>query len=120
MSERHSRQVRLVEIGPAGQRRIASSVHVVRGGGLAANVEARYLAGAGVKAIEVDHEGIAATAREVDGGVEIRFREDDRAFEHDPPWATELALPARDVALGAYRALRALRRVVLRANEPTP
>jgi hypothetical protein len=126
MSERHSRQIRLVEVGLEGQRKIASSAHVVRGKGLAARIEVRYLAGAGVKRIEVEDERLAAAAREVDGSVEVRMSDPDRDpdadhdHDHDPRWAGALSLPARDVAMGAYRALRALRHVLLSAEEPTP
>jgi hypothetical protein len=122
MSERHSRQVRLAEIGGDGQGRIGSSAHVVRGRGLAARVEARYLAGAGVRAIDVEDKRVAADVRETDGSVEVRLRDPEVGprSESDPLWAGELSLPARDVALGAYRALRALRRVVLAPGEPRP
>ena len=124
MSERHSRQVRLAEIGLDGQGRSGASGHGVRGRGLAARVEARYLAGAGVKSIEVEDGRVAADAREAGGSVEVRLREDDRdgdpETEDDPVWARALSAPARDVALGAYRALRALRRVALSATGPSP
>jgi hypothetical protein len=121
MSERHSRQVRLIEVGLEGQRRVASSTHVICGHGLAAKVEARYLAGAGVKALEVEDEGVAAGAREVDGTVNVRVTEHDCDHEHrDPSWARDLSVPARDVALGAYRALCALRHVVRSVTEPAP
>ena len=125
MSERYSRQIRLVEVGLEGQHKIASSAHVVRGEGLAARIEVRYLAGAGVKKIEVEHERVAAAVREVDGTVEVRVSDHDRDPDHrehdpDPRWASDLSLPARDVAIGAYRALRALRHVLLSAEEPTP
>jgi hypothetical protein len=124
MSERYSRQVRLVEIGLEGQRRIASSAHVVRGNELAARVEARYLVGAGVGAIAVENEPVAAAAREVDASAQVRVRDPDREpdldADRDPLWACDLALPARSVALGAYRALRALRAVALSTREPSP
>jgi molybdopterin/thiamine biosynthesis adenylyltransferase len=132
MSERYSRQIRLVEVGLEGQHKIASSAHVVRGEGLAARIEVRYLAGAGVKKIEVEHERVAAAVREVDGTVEVRVsdhdhreHDPDRDHDHrepdpDPRWASDLSLPAREVAMGAYRALRALRHVLLSAEEPTP
>jgi hypothetical protein len=120
MRERYSRQIRLVEVGPEGQRRIAASAHVVRGMGLAAMIEVRYLAGAGVKRIEVEEERVAEAAREVDASVEVHVHDADREPDPDPRWAGDLSLPARDVAMGAHRALRALRRVLLAAGEPNP
>jgi len=122
MRERYSRQIRLVEVGPEGQRRIASSTHAVRGSGIAARVEVRYLAGAGVKEIDVEDERVAAAAREVDGSLNVRVHDADLDPDPDldPRWAGDLSLPARDVAMGAHRALRALRRVLLAAGEPNP
>jgi hypothetical protein len=120
MSERHSRQVRLAEVGVEGQGRIGASVQVVRGRGLAAMVEARYLAGAGVKAIEVEDERVASNARAIDGSVEVRLRAPDGVDDRDPVWAWDLSPHARDVALGAYRALCALRRVALSDTERSP
>ncbi len=109
-------------MGPEGQARIAASPRKVRGNGLAAIVEARYLAGAGVEAIEVEDEGVAAAAREVDATVKVRVQGacGDLDDDLDPPWARPLAPPARDVALGAHRALRVLRRAVLSPREPSP
>jgi hypothetical protein len=94
-------------------------VHVVLGQGLAAKVEARYLAGAGAFGVDVKDESVARALREVDGNVKVRLHDHDEEHEQDPAWARELSGPARDVALGAYRALRALRRVGLAEKAPS-
>ncbi len=95
---------------------------MVRGHGVAAEVEARYLAGAGVGAIEVEDSRVAEAVRQVDGRVKVSFHDRDRDpdHDHDPAWAGELSVPAREVALGAHRALRALREVVLAAGDLDP
>ena len=121
MSSRHARQARLEEVGDAGQRRLEESTCTVRGAGLAAEVEARYLVGAGVGRVLVSDPEAAHRSREVDTSVDVSILtipDDEREVEPtaavaDPEWASSLSVPAREVALGAYRALSSLRRVLL-------
>lgn len=93
MNARFSRQARLPEIGEAGQLRLLGSVHAVRGAGLAAEVEARYARAAGFG--------------RVDAGC--------GAPDPEPAWIRELHPGAREVALGAHRALSAIRGTVRQA-----
>lgn len=115
MKARHSRQARLVEVGEEGQRKIGAMACEVRGRGVASRVEARYLAGAGVARIVVEDEGVACAAKEVDGGVEVRVDPSDRDLDRDrdPEWANDLHPAAREIALGAHRALVVIRSAVL-------
>jgi hypothetical protein len=83
---RHSRQIRLVEIGEAGQERIAASTPLLGGNGDARAIEARYLRHAGAM---LSDDG---TTRPID----LAFLE----LRHSA---------ARDVGEGALRALVALR-----------
>ncbi len=88
---RLSRQSRLPEVGEEGQARlVAATVHVPREG-LAADLTARYLSGAGV--------GVQRDA-------------DDVGAPPGPPWAVSLHPAAAEVALGAWRALEAIRRAL--------
>jgi molybdopterin/thiamine biosynthesis adenylyltransferase len=84
---RYSRQERLAEVGPAGQERIVRSTAVVRGT-RGADVECLYLLRAGVGQV------IASETEAPEPFVH------SAAFEFDA---------ARDVAAGAWRALRTLR-----------
>jgi cysteine synthase B len=68
---RHTRQVRLAEVGDAGQARIGATTAHVEADGLAGAVEARYLAGAGVVKIATTSGAIGDAARAVDARVEI-------------------------------------------------
>jgi hypothetical protein len=112
---RHSRQIRLAEVGDAGQRRLEEGTCTVRGGGLAAQIEARYLVGAGVGRLVVSDAEVARCARAVDASVDVVILAPTSTPipTTDPEWASSLSVPARDVALGAYRALSSLRRVFL-------
>ncbi len=89
---RHTRQIRLPEIGEAGQARLASSEVVLGGRGLARDVERTYLRLAG------------ATPREDAAG--------DGADEVDVSSLGLRHAAARDVGEGALRALAAVRRIV--------
>jgi hypothetical protein len=101
----------------------------VRSAGLAGEVEARYLAGAGVGSLVVLDDDIARAARSVNTRATVRTAaEHDRDLAphpaagtpgEDPAWAEALSTPARDVALGAHRALVSLRRA-LAATEGLP
>ena len=110
---RHSRQVRLAEIGEEGQARIQATTAHVEAEGLAGAIEARYLAGAGVGRIAVVSEVIGAAARAVDASVQIvaEARVDLRLGE--PPAFGVNDPVAREVAIGAWRALAHLRRAAL-------
>jgi hypothetical protein len=124
-AHRYARQVNLVEVGEPGQARIAESVCTVAGGGLSALVEARYLAGAGFGRLIVTDEEVASAARETNPAVEVVLAPSSDAeseasalVERGAPRGVAgeldaLSSAARDVALGAYRALAALRAVVL-------
>ena len=118
--DRHTRQIRLADVGPEGQRRIARAVVDVPGQGLAAEVAARYLAGAGVAALRVQDGAVAAAARGVDSAVRITI--DPALPGADETAAAEalahLADPAaRAVAEGSLLALAALR-LALAAEVP--
>ncbi len=88
---RHGRQIRLPEIGEAGQERLVASEVVLSGAGAAREIEAAYLGAAGV------------TVRDVAGA------------QDDPTAKARLEAlgvsdpAARDVADGAMRALVAMR-----------
>lgn len=103
-------------MGAGGQARIARASLEVPLEGLAARVAARYLAGAGVARLRVRDAATAEAARAVDPRVEVVV---------DPALLTErnereggrLPVPftdpaARDLAAGAYEALRLLRGVL--------
>ena len=115
MNGRYARQVKLAEVGEAGQRRIAESGCTVTGHGTAAIVEARYLVGAGFGRVIVEDEEVARSAKEVDASIDVSVagasghRSEKAALEA----FVGLHPAARDVALGAYRALAAIRAVVL-------
>jgi molybdopterin/thiamine biosynthesis adenylyltransferase len=106
---RHSRQSRLADVGPQGQARIARAVAVVPGQGIAAEVAARYLAGAGVAAVRVKDEATAAAVRAVDPGVRVEV-DPGLGEAGDVAALAALSDPAtRAVASGALLALRVLR-----------
>lgn len=130
--DRHGRQSRLVEVGAAGQARIERASLDVRLEGFAAQVAARYLAGAGVARLRVRDAATAEAARAVDPRVEVtidptleaaaRQQEDGKTGRGDgrmpksfPP--SRLPVPfndpvARELAEGAHEALRLLRGVL--------
>jgi len=85
---RFTRQVRLAEVGEAGQARLIAAEARVHAGGAAGEVEARYLRGAGLSvAGEATGAPVAA-------------------------WLEELTPEARVVAAGAYAALTVVRAVL--------
>jgi hypothetical protein len=114
---RHIRQVRLIEVGAAGQARLASYQAEVPGVGLRARVAARYLAGAGITRLRVADAATAAEALAVDPSVQT---------EVDPALAcsqasARLALGdpvASQVAEGAMDALRAFRAALGESHVP--
>ncbi len=122
---RHGRQARLAEVGATGQARIVAAAIDVPMVGLPGEVAARYLAGAGVGRLRVRSAAVAAAASSIDPSVRVDL--EDVASHHEPMdegegsassvTSSELALDlrdpvARDMALGARVALRALRAVL--------
>jgi hypothetical protein len=116
--DRHTRQTRLVDVGPEGQARLARAEVEVPGRDLAAMVAARYLAGAGVARLLVEDARVAAAARAVDPRVAVdvvppsvggspRGDHSDDGFT-DPS--------ARAVATGAMTALAAIARALREAS----
>ena len=84
---RYTRQVRLAEVGAAGQARLERTVATVGGEGLSSRVCARYLESAGVRVLYVTEPGETAS----------------------PTWIATLDPSAREVATGAYEALSVMR-----------
>ncbi len=108
---RHTRQIRLAEVGVAGQERLSSAEGRLTTTGAAALVEARYLAGAGFAAIHTSDERAAREARAVDPAVRVVVDAGAGAAEAKLPF--EVADPsARAVALGAHAALVRIRSVL--------
>jgi hypothetical protein len=70
MDPRFLRQVILVEVGPAGQRRLARSSAAVGGTGLAFEVATRYAERAGFAEI-VEEPRDASAAWSVDGAIDV-------------------------------------------------
>lgn len=110
MSDRYTRQVRLTDVGAAGQARIGAVRAVVSAEGLAGVVAARYLLGAGVGRVAVRDAAIAEAARGIDPGAAL-------AVEGSAPRATPPDLArfgvktpaAAQVLEGAVSALAILR-----------
>jgi hypothetical protein len=105
---RYSRQTKLAAVGQGGQARISAAT-ASAGDGLSGWVAARYLAGAGVGELRVGSEAIARAAREMDDAVRVEIVDeplagDERFSDLDPA--------ARDVAVGAHRAVVALMRAI--------
>lgn len=99
---RHGRQLRLPEIGEAGQERLAAGAVALAGAGDAREIEAAYLTRAGVRVVD-DAE---ATTTEQGG------EEEAKAYAAAVA-ALGLRDPAaRDVAQGSLRALLAMRRLL--------
>jgi hypothetical protein len=84
---RLERMARLAEVGEEGCARIRASNVEIGGDGLCAEVEERYVLGAGAP-------GVRRLPREARAPFEVRDT------------------VARDVAMGAYRALVSLRRII--------
>lgn len=107
-SRRYSRQTKLAAVGQGGQARIAATA-ASTGDALQGWVAARYLAGAGVGELRVGSEAIAQAARAMDDAVRVEvvaepLAGDERFDDLDPA--------AREVAVGAHRALVALMRAI--------
>jgi hypothetical protein len=115
--ERHTRQVRLSDVGEEGQARLAATTAVIEDDGLPAAVEARYLAAAGVGRIATASEAIADAARAADGTIQIVNDARVRLGPGAPPAFGIRDEAALGVALGAWRALAHVRRAVLRRGD---
>jgi len=92
---RFTRQTRLAEVGDDGQSRLSDVMVRVESKGARAEVETRYLRGAGV------------TALAAPGG-----------DSPDPPWLASLHPAARDVAAGAHGALVVIRAILEGSPHP--
>jgi hypothetical protein len=105
--DRHTRQSRLAGVGGDGQARIGRTTVDVGLVDFAADVAARYLAGAGVQGLRVRSEELARGARGIDGHVRVEV---DPRLALAPAEALEVDDPsALELARGALFALRALR-----------
>jgi hypothetical protein len=117
---RYARQTKLAGVGEPGQLRITNARVDVPLDGLAGEVAARYLAGAGVGRLCVRDSRIAAAARAVDPAVSVEVTASSspaasRAFRAggDAVGASPLRDPsAQAVERGARFALDALRAVI--------
>ncbi len=90
---RFTRQSRLAEVGASGQARICAAHVSISSAGFAGEVEAKYLAAAGV------------------GDVTPRAEQEPKS-SHFPDEFASLDPAAREVAEGAYAALVSLRKVL--------
>jgi hypothetical protein len=118
---RHARQICLIEVGLAGQARLASACAEVRLGSFAGQVAALYLAGAGMGRIRVRDTALAGAVRALDSDArvevipELEPREDGTSAASPERGlhrveAFDLVDPAaRELAAGALEALRAIR-----------
>jgi len=95
--ERYGRQIRLLEIGEAGQERLLASEVAAGGKYDAREVEVAYLVGAGVQVKDADAE--------VDAKAEAEAKAQAKALGVKDP-------AVREVADGAMRALLAMRRIL--------
>jgi hypothetical protein len=111
--ERHARQARLVGVGREGQARLSVARADVPLDGLAGDVAARYLAGAGVGRVRVRSAATAEGARAIDRLVTIEVSPSLAAESPDDGPATGLRDPVtQQLARGATCALRALLRAI--------
>jgi hypothetical protein len=115
---RYTRQIRLAEVGDDGQERIMATTAIVDAEGLGGAVEARYLAAAGVRKIATLHDEIGDAARAVDSKVSVMSGVRVRLGHGEPPAFGVRDPAAREIVLGAWRALAHLRRAVKRDGTP--
>jgi molybdopterin/thiamine biosynthesis adenylyltransferase len=102
---RHGRQIRLPEIGEAGQERLAASEVVLSAAGDAREIEAAYLARAGVRVVDdANAEAKAKTKADADGTAKLRAEALASLGIRDSV--------ARETADGALRALLAMRKIL--------
>ena len=105
MRARYGRQIRLPEIGEAGQARLLASEVVIGGEGDARSVEAAYVARAGIRVVDDASAEAQEKAKAIADGSE-KVRVDTLAA---------LALKdvtVREVGDGALRALLAMRKIL--------
>jgi hypothetical protein len=107
------RQQLVPEIGPEGQAHIDAATAIVTTIGLAGEVEAHYIAGAGFGLIRTATHACGRAARETNPSIAIAA-DADPGDPPDHPLASELAKLITDpailaVAQGAARALRQVR-----------
>lgn len=107
---RHARQARLAGVGAEGQAKIERASVDVGLDGFAADVAARYLAGAGVGRVRVRAAELAEGARALDASVRVEVAPSLEDAELDALGLDAAA--ARDLARGALCALRALRAIL--------
>jgi len=100
----HGRQIRLAEVGEAGQERLGSAELVVRGGGDAREVQTAYLRGAGVRVHEQEAGVKAKEAAEA--------RAETKIYADAVKAMGVRDVAAREVAEGAFAALVAMRRIL--------
>jgi hypothetical protein len=113
--DRHARQARLAGVGASGQARLGRATAEVRLDGLAGDVAARYLAGAGLAGVRVRAEEVAAGARGLDASVRVEVDPSLAVANEAEPLDLDDA-SARDLARGALAALRAIRAVLEEAS----
>jgi hypothetical protein len=102
---RHGRQICLPEIGEEGQARLSASEVVLQGAGPAREIEAAYLARAGVRVVD-DAKAAGRAKAKAEGNGDAKAYADVLATLE----VTDAA--ARDVAEGALRALLAMRKIL--------
>lgn len=116
---RHARQVRLAGVGEHGQARITRARADVGLDGLAADVAARYLAGAGVGCVRVREASLGEGARALDAAVRVEVTP-GLPDSPEAQAAVDLRDPvAREAARGALLALRVLRAALAAREEPS-
>ncbi len=114
--DRFARQTKLAEIGVDGQARIASATVDIALEGAAADVAARYLAGAGVACVRVSDAALAEGARALAPALRVVV---DPMLVDEGGESFDLRDPAcRDLARGAWVALRALQGVLAGSSAP--
>ena len=114
--DRHARQSKLAEVGELGQARIARARVDIHLEGLAADVAARYLAGAGVAGIRVREAHAAEGVRALAPGVVVEVAPALSLDEGGPAFGLRDAT-CQQVFRGAHAALRALRVAVAREGK---
>lgn len=108
---RHGRQVRLAEVGEAGQNRLAGARVAVTADGFAGDIATRYLAGAGCGSLRVKSPDLAAAARATDPSAQVAVDPSLDVEAETPvyPWRRQAAA---ELASGAHLALRVLRELL--------
>lgn len=91
---RYGRQIRLADVGEAGQAKLCAAHVVLGGAGFARDIEERYVRAAGMNVVAPEDAGAPARARAVEVDVTAL------GFRHES---------TREVAEGALRALVAIR-----------